>query len=425
MKTVLALASGSLLAALPVVLRNETLGPPVDGLGSPIAIAAGSGTVVAGIGLSGVPQPAAFSIQIPATATVKQVFAYWTGETKTAAAMTETDAITLNGQPVVGLRVGGPDFFFTFNGENYTGAYRADITGLNLVGPGSNNISVAGVDFAFNLGLGLVAIIQDGAAAADIQLRDGNDNAFVNFPEPRKSTVPQVFTFAAAAVDRTASLSYLVGSVGANRPNVIQVTIGGVPAPIRILDALQSAQGTQFDAYAHTVNVPAGATSLTVEIISEDGNSPPTGHTPASLNWIAASLALAAPQIGGEGCTPGYWKNHKNAWPAPLVPSTTLGVAFGFSGIPSWQPTLDAQSMILALQGGGGSGLGGATKILMRAATAALLNATSSNVNYPLTINQVKLLVLDELSRPADSLTRERLLSLATRLDILNNLGCR
>ena len=43
---------------------------------------------------------------------------------------------------------------------------------------------------------------------ANVQLRDGSDVAFVNFAPPLDTTVPQVFTFPPASVDRTATLGF-------------------------------------------------------------------------------------------------------------------------------------------------------------------------------------------------------------------------
>ena len=46
-------------------------------------------------------------------------------------------------------------------------------------------------------------------------------------------------------------------------------------------------------------------------------------------------------------------------------------------------------TLVQALDGGGGSDLAGATRILLRAGVAALLNSTSVGTDYPLTTAQV------------------------------------
>ena len=44
-------------------------------------------------------------------------------------------------------------------------------------------------------------------------MRDGLDLAFNGFPSPRDTTVPQTFSFASSAVDRTANLASLAASM--------------------------------------------------------------------------------------------------------------------------------------------------------------------------------------------------------------------
>jgi hypothetical protein len=76
------------------------------------------------------------------------------------------------------------------------------------------------------------------------------------------------------------------------------------------------------------------------------------------------------PPPGGQGCTPGYWKQpqHFNSYPAPYTPSTGFRAAFGIG------PTI---TLLQALRtNGGGEGA------LLRHAAAALLNARSGRVNY-------------------------------------------
>lgn len=80
---------------------------------------------------------------------------------------------------------------------------------------------------------------------------------------------------------------------------------------------------------------------------------------------------------GGEGCTPGYWKqpHHYDSW-TTYLPTQLFGSVFAnaFPGM-----TLAK----VAAQGGGG------LKALGRHTVAALLNAASPDVDYPLTTAQV------------------------------------
>jgi hypothetical protein len=86
----------------------------------------------------------------------------------------------------------------------------------------------------------------------------------------------------------------------------------------------------------------------------------------------------ATPQGGGEGCTPGYWKQsqHFDSWTAPYTPSTQFSAVFE-GAFPSM--TL---LQVLAQGGGGLNALG-------RHTVAALLNSASADADYDLTTAQV------------------------------------
>lgn len=122
------------------------------------------------------------------------------------------------------------------------------------------------------------------------------------------------------------------------------------------------------------------------------------------------------PPRGNQGCTPGYWKNHTGSWTStPYRPH--LLVSGVFSPVPS---ALANWTLLQALDGGGGPGTLGAAKILLRAAVAALLNASSSGVDYALTPTQV----ISQVNAALASNNRDTMLALATRLDGYNNRGC-
>jgi hypothetical protein len=82
---------------------------------------------------------------------------------------------------------------------------------------------------------------------------------------------------------------------------------------------------------------------------------------------------------GGEGCTPGYWRQdqHFDSYPAPYTSDMLFVDAFGVDAFPGM--TL---AQVAALGGGGLNALG-------RHAVAALLNAASPGVDYDLTEAQV------------------------------------
>ena len=115
-----------------------------------------------------------------------------------------------------------------------------------------------------------------------------------------------------------------------------------------------------------------------------------------------------------EGCTPGFWKTHVDAWVGYSSGQTVESVfdvpdAFG----------LDDDTLLTALGYPGGSGNVGAAQTLLRAAVAAVLNAAHPSISYPLSEAQIISMVNTALAgnRPA-------MLSLASTLDGYNNLGC-
>ncbi len=82
---------------------------------------------------------------------------------------------------------------------------------------------------------------------------------------------------------------------------------------------------------------------------------------------------------GGEGCTPGFWKNHEADW-VGLSPGDSFETVFGTSPDPfPGDPTL---ADVFDLNGGG-------IKKLSQHALAALLNALHPDVDYDLTPAEV------------------------------------
>ena len=82
------------------------------------------------------------------------------------------------------------------------------------------------------------------------------------------------------------------------------------------------------------------------------------------------------PQDGGEGCTPGFWKNHPDVWPIPL--DTDFDGTFGRD---AFDPDITFDEAVDLR--------GGQLNALSRHAAAAYLNAVSPVVNYDMTADQV------------------------------------
>jgi hypothetical protein len=68
---------------------------------------------------------------------------------------------------------------------------------------------------------------------------------------------------------------------------------------------------------------------------------------------------------GGEGCTPGYWKNHTDSW---TVYSPSQSLSSVFAATPA---VYSSTTLLQGLSFNGGNGADGASRILLRAAVAA------------------------------------------------------
>lgn len=118
---------------------------------------------------------------------------------------------------------------------------------------------------------------------------------------------------------------------------------------------------------------------------------------------------------GEEGCTPGYWKNHTDSW-TTYTTGQTAGSVFSLGSYSSHA----GKTLLQTLDGGGGSGVNGALNILLRAATAALLNADNGGVDYTMTTADI----IADVDAAIATGNRATILALAASIDADNNLGC-
>ena len=145
-----------------------------------------------------------------------------------------------------------------------------------------------------------------------------------------------------------------------------------------------------------------------------------TGHGTDTLgNDITGGTEVATVSVSVtqafQGCTPGFWKNHTNLWGSTYTPTTLLTAVFtGVNG------SLHTDTLLNALNYGGGNGVVGAQQILLRAAVSALLNAENANVSYPLSAASI----ISQVNTALASNNRGTILALATTLDGYNNLPC-
>ncbi|MDA0138361.1 hypothetical protein [Solirubrobacter deserti] len=282
-----------------------------------IPIATGSASLVAGVGTKDFPgTPVSFTFDVPANATIKQVLAYWHGH---AWYENQPDSqISFNNKSVTGSLIGGPSTFY--QGEVFW-TYRADVTNLALVAAGTNTVTVSDMHFrstslppSGNEGAALVVIYDVPGTSKFAGLRDGNDLAYEGFSGDFKKTVPQTFNFAGSTTARAGSLGLLVGSAYGPAStgvygNVVKGTFN-TGETFSIVNQLQSNEGWQLDTANLPITVPPNATSVTIELVSEGGD------TPGSLTWTAATLSIEGGQTPPteQPCVPGADNAKYQAW---------------------------------------------------------------------------------------------------------------
>ena len=111
------------------------------------------------------------------------------------------------------------------------------------------------------------------------------------------------------------------------------------------------------------------------------------------------------PPDGPEGCTPGYWRqaHHYDSWTAPYTPDTIYSAVFMVGPDDRLGDTVQA--------------IGGGLNALLRHSTAALLNAASSDVDYPYTVAEVIAMTQAAINGGDIEGTKDL-------FDAANNLGC-
>ncbi|MCJ7556044.1 MAG: hypothetical protein MUP90_03900, partial [Gammaproteobacteria bacterium] len=131
--------------------------------------------------------------------------------------------------------------------------------------------------------------------------------------------------------------------------------------------------------------------------------------------------------VGDQGCTPGFWKvqpkfDPPHCWCDTYDPTDLVSTVFTTMLGPDLQKKKDGAPDTLneALAYGGGNGVEGAARNLLRSAVAAVLNACNDNVNYPMGEQAV----IDAVNAALATQDRGVILALHSELDGYNNLGC-
>lgn len=138
----------------------------------------------------------------------------------------------------------------------------------------------------------------------------------------------------------------------------------------------------------------------------------------ALLLCLSANAVAGEEYVCKEGCTPGYWKvsQHFDSWTPPYTPDTNLRDIFVTSPV----ELIPDDTLLEALNYPGGPGVTGATQILLRAAVASLLNASSPDIGFPVSVGQV----VDTTISRIETQYRPTILTRAAYFDSINNLGC-
>ena len=138
------------------------------------------------------------------------------------------------------------------------------------------------------------------------------------------------------------------------------------------------------------------------------------------VGLVGGALPASATNIGNEGCTPGYWKNHTDNW-EEYSPSTTLGSVFT---LPAYASSLSDDTFAEALRYGGGSTLLAKAKTLLHHAVAAVLNAAHEGVGYPYRRFSDPGQIVASTNNALASQDAATMLALKDKWDSANNLGC-
>lgn len=123
-----------------------------------------------------------------------------------------------------------------------------------------------------------------------------------------------------------------------------------------------------------------------------------------NVRWWVKCKALQRPN---EGCTPGYWRqpHHEDSW-VGYAPADSFGTVFGVT------PGFSPNSLGDAVWANGGG-----ENALARHSVAALLNASSADVNYPYTIAQVLSMVQAAYATGSFEATKNA-------FEVANEAGC-
>lgn len=168
------------------------------------------------------------------------------------------------------------------------------------------------------------------------------------------------------------------------------------------VDDAQTAQSTRTgNATVEDVSVPSNTINTDIEFQIGDQ------QTDASSAIDNIRLCRTTTEEGGEGCTPGYWKqpHHEDSWTG-YVPGDFYDDVFGVGPHITLLDALKAR--------------GGGEKALLRHSVAALLNAASADVSYDVFVADLISAVQDAYAED----TKKAFNSLKNELEGFNEQNC-
>jgi hypothetical protein len=199
--------------------------------------------------------------------------------------------VKFNGHTITGAIIGSESQPTSGEGPIFNVGYEADVTSIvAAAGNGTQNFTIGDGDVANNLwrwdGAGLIVGYLDPANPNTYRviIFDGEDFAFG--PDPGgtddRTTDPVTFNHGINTSNRTAELTLFVGDTNARRPD--RIDISNNPS---IFNSLDSSNGPQFDDDLHTINIPSGVGTTTVQLVSA-----PVNQNPDSMLWELAALRV-------------------------------------------------------------------------------------------------------------------------------------
>jgi hypothetical protein len=181
--------------------------------------------------------------------------------------------------------------------------------------------------------------------------------------------------------------TFAISATGGSLPAGTTLILPAAPTPQPGVNCVLIWQSTNDDTVAVSVTetaATAGTELVSIRTIGIEGIvwwpvAGRTGSTSLTSSVLGAFLFknIGVELPGGEGCTPGYWKqrHHFDSW-VGYTPSTPFGSVFANA--------FPGKTLLQVLSQGGGH-----LNALGRHAVAALLNAASGGVDYVYTPAQV------------------------------------